>query len=73
MVTYNQLVSDVMAYPNDDQSASTQRFQAFTQRQDDELPAPWQMKASSNKVWLLVGIVIAVAVIAAVMASLLIG
>jgi hypothetical protein len=62
-----------MAYTNDDESASTQRFQAFAQRQDDELPAPWQMKASRNKVWLLVGIVVAVAVIAAVMASLLIG
>lgn len=56
----------------DDTSASTQRFQAFTQRQDDDLPAPWQMKAPGNKIWLLAGIVVGVAVIAAIMASLLI-
>jgi hypothetical protein len=66
-------MSDVMSYPNDEQSASTQRFQAFAQRHDEELPPAWQMKAPSNKIWLLVGIVIAVAVIAAIMAALLIG
>lgn len=73
MATYNQLMSNAMAYTDDDQSANTQRFQAFAQSQDDNLPAAWQMKASTNKIWLLVGIVAAVAVIAAIMASLLIG
>lgn len=59
-----------MSYVDDDQSANTARFQAFAQRQEDELPAAWEMRASRSKVWLLVGIVVAVAVIVAVLASL---
>ena len=62
-----------MAEIDDDLSANTARFQAFAQRQDENLPAPWEMRASRSKVWLLVGIVVAVAVIAAIAAILMIG
>ncbi len=60
-----------MSDVDNDLSADTARFQAFAQRQDD-LPAPWHMRAGGNKIWLLVGIVIAVAVLLAVVASLLV-
>jgi hypothetical protein len=62
-----------MAEIDDDLSANTARFRAFTERQDEDLPAPWQMRASRSKIGLLAGIVIAVAVIAAIMAGLLAG
>jgi hypothetical protein len=62
-----------MAEIDDDLSANTARFRAFTERQDEDLPAPWQMRASRSKIWLLVGIVIAVAVIVAIVASQLVG
>ncbi len=58
---------------DDDLSANTGRFQAFVQRQDDDLPAPWRMRASRSKIGLLAVIVIAVAVLAAIVASLLAG
>jgi hypothetical protein len=62
-----------MSQIEDDSSANTARFQAFAERKDDDLPAPWQMRASGSKVGLLVGIVIVVAVLAAIMAVLLAG
>ncbi|HEV3382618.1 MAG TPA: hypothetical protein VG142_16755 [Trebonia sp.] len=62
-----------MSDVNDDLSASTQRFQAFAGRQDQEVPAPWEMRASRSKVWILVAIVIVVAVVAAVLAAVLAG
>jgi hypothetical protein len=62
-----------MSEVEDDLSANTGRFQAFAQRQDEELPAPWRMRASGSKIGLLAGIVIAVAVLAAIVASFLIG
>jgi hypothetical protein len=62
-----------MAEIDDDLSANTARFRAFVQSQDEDLPAPWQMRASRSKIWLLLGIVLAVAVIAAVAAVLLAG
>ena len=46
---------------DDDLSANTARFQAFAQRQDEELPAPWQMRASGSKIGVLAGIVVAIA------------
>jgi hypothetical protein len=61
-----------MSEVDDDLSANTARFQAFAQRQDDDLPAPWQMRASRSKIGLLAGIVIAAAVLAAIVAVLLI-
>ena len=57
---------------DDDLSASTARFRAFAERQDD-LPAPWQMRATKSKVGLLVAIVIVVAVLAAIVGVLLVG
>lgn len=57
----------------DDLSANTARFQAFAQRQDEELPQPWQMRAPASKIGLLVAIVIVVAALAAIAAWLLAG
>jgi hypothetical protein len=62
-----------MAEIDDDLSADTARFRAFAERQDEEPQAPWQMRASGRKIGLFVGIVLAVAVIAAIMALLLAG
>jgi len=59
-----------MAEIDDDLSANTARFRAFAERQDEDLPAPWQMRASRRKIWLFVIIVIAVAVVAAIVAAL---
>lgn len=55
-----------------DLSADTARFRAFAQRQDD-LPAPWHMRAPRAKIGLLAAIVVVVAGLAAVFASLLAG
>jgi len=55
-----------------DLSADTARFRAFAQRQDD-LPAPWHMRADRRKIGLLAAIVLVVAVLAAVFAALLAG
>ena len=60
-----------MSEVDDDLSANTAGFQAFAQRQDEELPAPWRMRASGSKIVLLVAIVIVVAVLAAIAASFL--
>ncbi|WP_300610651.1 hypothetical protein [Trebonia sp.] len=59
-----------MSETDDDLSASTARFRAFAERQDD-LPAPWQMRAPGSKVGLLIAIVVAVAVLAAIVGALL--
>jgi hypothetical protein len=60
-----------MADVDDDMSASTARFRAFAERAEEDLPAPWKMRASKSKIGLLVTIVIVVAVLAAIVASLL--
>jgi hypothetical protein len=57
-----------MADLNEDFSADTMRFQAFVQRQDDEQPPAWRMRASGARIGLLAGIVVAVAIVAAVIA-----
>ena len=56
---------------NDDLSADTGRFRAFAQRQDDDLPEPWRMRAPGSTVGLLAAVVVAVAVLVAIAASLL--
>jgi hypothetical protein len=56
-----------------DLSADTARFRAFAERQDDDLPAPWHMRAPGSKIGLLAVIVIVVAALAAILASLLAG
>jgi hypothetical protein len=58
-----------MAEIDDDLSANTARFRAFAERQDEDPPAPWQMRASKSKVWLFVGIVVVVAAIVAIVAA----
>lgn len=55
---------------DDDLSADTGRFRAFAQRQDD-LPEPWRMRAPGSAVGLLAAVVVAVAVLVAIAASLL--
>ena len=60
-----------MSDVDNDLSADTARFRAFAQRQDDDVPAPWHMRAGGNKIWLLVGIVVAAAVVIGLLASLL--
>jgi hypothetical protein len=61
-----------MPETDSDASADTARFQAFKNRSDD-LPSPWRMRASGSKIGILSLIVIAVAVFAALIGSLLIG
>jgi hypothetical protein len=52
----------------EDRSADTARFQAFVQHRDDEPPPAWEMRAPAKKIGLLAGIVIAVAIVAALIA-----
>jgi hypothetical protein len=59
-----------MSDVDNDLSADTARFRAFAQRQDD-LPAPWHMRAPGAKIGLLAGIVVVVAALVAILASLL--
>jgi hypothetical protein len=61
-----------MPETDSDVSASTARFQAF-QNRSDELPPSWQMKASGQKIGILAGIVLVVAVLAALFGTLLVG
>jgi hypothetical protein len=61
-----------MPETDSDVSASTARFQAFQNRSDD-LPPSWQMKASGSKIGILAGIVLVVAVLAALFGTLLVG
>ena len=61
-----------MSDVENDLSADTAKFRAFAQRQDD-LPAPWHMRVPGSKIGLLAGIVVGVAVLAAIVAVLLIG
>jgi hypothetical protein len=61
-----------MAELDEDFSADTGRFQAFVQQRDDEPPAAWHMRASASKIGLLAGIVVAVAIVAALIALALV-
>jgi hypothetical protein len=61
-----------MPETDSDVSASTVRFQAFKERGDD-LPPSWQMKAPGSRIGILAAIVVAVAVLAALFGSLLVG
>ena len=61
-----------MPETNTDASADTARFQAFQDRSDD-LPPAWQMKANGSKIGLLAGIVVVVAIFAAIFGVLLVG
>jgi hypothetical protein len=58
---------------DDDMSANTAQFRAFVQHQNDDLPAPWRMRAPGAKIGLLVAIVVVVAVLVAIVMSLVAG
>jgi hypothetical protein len=60
-----------MADLEEDFGADTQRFQAFVAHADSETPAPWQMRAPASRIWLLVGVVVAVAVVVALLMTTL--
>jgi hypothetical protein len=60
-----------MPETDSDIGAETARFQAFRDRSDD-LPPAWEMKADGSKIGLLAGIVIGVAILAAVFGYLLV-
>jgi hypothetical protein len=61
-----------MGEPNQDFGAETARFQAFVQERDD-MPPAWKMDAPASRVGLLIGIVVAVAVLAAIIAVAFVG
>jgi hypothetical protein len=61
-----------MPVTNTDTGADTDRFQAFKDRADD-LPPAWQMKATGSRIGLLAGIVVVVAIFAAIFGVLLVG
>jgi hypothetical protein len=60
-----------MPQTDSDTGEKTARFQAFAARQDDDLPAPWQMRAPGSKIGILAAIVVAVAILAAIFGNLL--
>jgi hypothetical protein len=62
-----------MSEVDNDLSADTAHFQAFADRQDEDLPAPWQMRVPGSKIGLLAAIVIAVAVVAGIIFSVIAG
>jgi hypothetical protein len=62
-----------MSEIDDDLSASTARFQAFAESKEEDLPAPWRMRAPATRIALLAGVVVAVALIVALLARLLAG
>jgi hypothetical protein len=55
-----------------DASADTARFQAFATRGEEDLPAPWQMRAERSKIGILIAAV-AVAVLFAVIIGVVLG
>ncbi len=60
-----------MPETDSDTGAETARFQAFKDRGDD-LPPAWEMKAAGSKIGMLAGIVIVVAILAAIFGYLLV-
>jgi hypothetical protein len=61
-----------MPETDSDFGAETARFQAFKDRNDD-LPPAWEMKAPGSRIGMLAGIVVAVAILAAIIGYVLIG
>ncbi|MBV9380169.1 MAG: hypothetical protein JOY82_19945 [Streptosporangiaceae bacterium] len=62
-----------MAEFEEDPSANTARFRAFAESKEEEMPAPWQMRAPASRVILLAAGVLVVAVLAGVVALSLAG
>ena len=61
-----------MPETNIDTGVDTARFQAFKDRADD-LPPAWRMKATGSRIGLLAGILVVVAIFAAIFGVLLVG
>lgn len=61
-----------MPETDSDIGAETARFQAFKDRGGDDLPPAWEMKADRSKIGMLAGIVIVVAILAAIFGYLLV-
>ena len=53
----------VMSGFDEDPSASTARFRAFTERAEEDKRAPWSMRAPASRVLLLAIAVVVVAVL----------
>ena len=62
-----------MPNPEHDPSASTAQFRAFANGRSGSETAPWSMRASRNRVAILAGVVVAVAVLLFIIALLVIG
>jgi hypothetical protein len=60
-----------MPETDSDIGAETARFQAFRDR-SEELPPAWEMKAPGSRIGLLAGIVVGVAILAAILGYLLV-
>ena len=57
----------------EDPSASTARFRAFTERAEDDSPPPWSMRVPASRVLMLAAAVVVVAVVIGVIALSLAG
>jgi hypothetical protein len=62
-----------MGEPDRDFGAETARFQAFVQERDDEIPPAWRMGVPASRIGLLAGVVVAVAIVAALIALAIVG
>ncbi|HEX3964976.1 MAG TPA: hypothetical protein VHZ03_51420 [Trebonia sp.] len=62
-----------MGKPDQDFGAETARFQAFVQERDDEIPPAWRMGVPASRIGLLAGVVVAVAIVAALIALAIVG
>jgi hypothetical protein len=62
-----------MGEPDKDFGAETARFQAFVQERDDEIPPAWRMGVPASRIGLLAGVVVAVAIVAALIALAIVG
>lgn len=62
-----------MPESDSDTGAVTARFQAFAARRDDNLPPPWQMRASGRKIGILLAGVVIAAILAVIFGDLLVG
>ena len=60
-----------MPETDSDASADTARFQAFATRRDEDLPAPWQMRAGGSKIGILLGAVVAVTILGVILGVVL--
>ncbi|MGD0704154.1 MAG: hypothetical protein ABSA02_30255 [Trebonia sp.] len=60
-----------MPETDSDMGAETARFQAFAARPDEDLPAPWQMRAPGSKIGILIAIVAVVAILAVILGVVL--